>query len=149
MRRTHVFLLCVLVVVCLSSCMTIGDSPARQFSLSQTQKSPSSSGVLRGTVNYGVGYYFPTSSDIVDIALLKTDSITGLVTEITHSRIRGPGNFPVQFSMFYDKADISDDGTYTLIVSFLVDNEVKRQTLMLLNRTDDGFAEASLTLLGI
>lgn len=149
MRKTVLFLLCVLIALCMSSCVTGGNGPVQQFSLTQTQKTQASSGVLRGTVGFGAGYYFPTSSDTVDIALLKTDSITGLITEITHSRIRGPGNFPVQFSMFYDKADISDDCTYTLIVSFLVDNEVKRQTMMLLTKTEDGFADASLTLLSV
>ena len=133
MRKSFFFLLCVLMVLLMSSCATAVDSPAQQFSLTQTQKSQAASGILRGTVSFGVGYYFPTSSDIVDISLLRTDSITGLITEISHSRIRGPGNFPIQFSMLYDMADIQEEGTYTLIVSFIVNNEVKRQTMMLLN----------------
>lgn len=148
MRRVFFFLIPVLAVLCLSSCATsLGSS--QQFSLTQTQKSRASSGILKGIINYGAGYYFPTSSDVVDIAFLKTDSITGLVTEITHSRIRGPGNFPIQFSMFYDMADIEDAGTYTMIVSFLVNDEVKRQAMLLLTRTETGFAEASLTLISV
>ena len=149
MRKAVFPLILVLAVLCLSSCVTSAENPFQQFSLTQVQSSQTSSGILRGSINYGAGYYFPTSSDVVDIALLKTDPITGLITEITHSRIRRPGNFPIQFSMFYDKADISDSGTYSLIVSFQVDNEVKRQAMVLLTRTEDGFADASLTLISV
>lgn len=148
MRRVFFFLLLVLALLCLSSCAT-GQGPVQQFSLTQTQKSVSSVGLLRGTVNFGAGYFFPTSSDIIDISLLKTDSVTGLITEISHSRIRRPPNFPVQFSMSYDKADIGEGDTCTLIVTFLVDDVIKRQSMMLLTRTEDGFAEASLTLVSV
>lgn len=149
MRRAALFLIAILMLACLSSCMTTDRSPVQQFSLTQTQKSQSSTGILKGTVNYGVGYYFPNSNDILDISLLKTDSVTGLITEISHSRLIRLSSFPVQFSMSYDAADIAEGETCTLIVTLLVENEVKRQGMMLLNRSEDGFFEASLTLVSV
>ena len=102
MRRLVFFLICILAAFCLASCATSGNALITQFPLTQTQKSVSTTGLLRGTINYGSGYYFPTSNDIIDISLLKTDGTTGLITEISHSSIRRPPNFPVQFTMSYD-----------------------------------------------
>ena len=149
MRRLAVFLITALTVLCLISCATGPVKNSEQFSLTQTQKSVSTTGLLRGTVNYGAGYYFPTSNDILDVSLLKTDSITGLVTEISHSRIRRPPNFPIQFSMNYDMADVADGDTCTLIVTLLIGDVISRQSMTLLTRTDDGFNEAQLTLVSI
>ena len=149
MRRLAVFLITALTVLCLISCATGPVKNSEQFSLTQTQKSVSTTGLLRGTVNYGAGYYFPTSNDIIDISLLKTDSKTGLVTEISHSRIRRPPNFPIQFSMNYDMADVADGDTCTLIVTLLIGDTISRQSMTLLTRTEDGFKEAQLTLVSI
>ena len=150
MRKITVLLIIVLSAICLAGCAT---GPVRnsseQFPLTQTQKSQSTAGLLRGTVNFGAGYFFPTSNDIIDISMLKTDGNTGLITEISHSRIRRPPNFPIQFSMSYDTADVSEGDTCTLIVTLLVGDEITRQGMTLLTRTENGFAEASLTLLGI
>ena len=150
MRKPAVLLSIVLITVCLASCATgpVTNSSG-QFPLTQTQKSQFSAGLLRGTVNFGSGYYFPTSNDIIDISLLKTDGTTGLITEISHSRIRRPPNFPIQFSMSYDTADIAEGDTCTLIVTLLVGDVITRQGMMLLTRTEDGFADASLTLISI
>lgn len=149
MRRLSFFLICILVTFCLVSCATSGNAIITQFPLTQTQKSVSTAGLLRGTVNFGSGYFFPTSSDIIDISLLKTDSMTGLITEISHSRIRRPPNFPIQFSMSYDQADIAEGDTCTLIVTLLVGDEITRQGMTLLTKTEEGFAEASLTLISV
>ena len=150
MRKITVLLIFVLSLICLVSCATgpVKNS-SEQFPLTQTQKSQSTSGLLRGTVNFGAGYFFPTSNDIIDISMLKTDGTTGLITEISHSRIRRPPNFPIQFSMSYDTADVSEGDTCTLIVTLLVGDEITRQGMTLLTRTENGFADASLTLLGI
>ena len=150
MRKITVLLIFVLSLICLVSCATgpVKNS-SEQFPLTQTQKSQSTAGLLRGTVNFGAGYFFPTSNDIIDISMLKTDGTTGLITEISHSRIRRPPNFPIQFSMSYDTADVSEGDTCTLIVTLLVGDEITRQGMTLLTRTENGFAEASLTLLGI
>ena len=146
MRRLAFFLICIMTALCLASCATSGGISAGQFSLTQTQKSVNTTGLLRGTINYGSGYYFPTSTDIIDISLLKTDGTTGLITEISHSRIRRPPNFPIQFSMSYDKSDIADGDTCTLIVTLLVGDEISRQGMILLTKTADGIGEALLTL---
>ena len=146
MRRLTFFLLFFLTLLCLVSCASSGIIPAGQFPLTQTRESKPATGLLRGTVNYGSGYFFPTSNDILDISLLKTDGNTGLITEISHSRIRRPPNFPIQFTMSYDKADISEVDTCTLIVTFLVENEINRQGMTLLTKAGGDFADASLTL---
>lgn len=149
MRKPVLSLICILTVFCLVSCATSGSGIISQFPLTQTQKSVSGTGLLRGTINYGSGYYFPTSNDIIDISLLKTDGTTGLVTEISHSRIRRPPNFPIQFTMSYDKADIVEGDTCTLIVTLLVGDVISRQGITLLTETSEGFTEAALTLISV
>ena len=149
MRRLVFFLICILTAFCLASCATSGSAIITQFPLTQTQKSVSTTGLLRGTINYGSGYYFPTSNDIIDISLLKTDGKTGLITEISHSRIRRPPNFPIQFTMSYDQADIAEGDTCTLIVTLLVGDVINRQGMTLLTKTADGFTEASLALISV
>ena len=149
MRKLYFFLLCFGLLISLVSCSTTASSPAGQFSLTQTQKSQSSIGLLRGNVNYGAGFYFPTSSDILDISMLKTDASTGLVTEISHQRIRNLLNFPIQFTVRYDESDIGEGDSCTLIVNLLVDDAVKAQGITLLTVNGDSFADASLTLLSV
>ena len=149
MRRLFFLLICLSVAFCLVSCATSGTGIISQFPLTQTQKSVSTTGLLRGTINYGSGYYFPTSNDIIDISLLKTDGTTGLITEISHSRIRRPPNFPIQFTMSYDQADIAEGDTCTLIVTLLVGDVISRQGMTLLTKTTDSFAETSLTLISV
>ena len=146
------FLPILLILIVLVSCASTdsGTEPER-FSLERTNGAAAPSvGLLMGTVRYGAsGYYFPASSDILDIALIKTDSITGLVTEIAHQRLRNFQKFPVQFTVRYDNADIETDDTCKLIVTLLIDGQVKGQGLSLLTRTADGFSDADLTLLSL
>ena len=147
MRKLFLLPLCLVFFFCLVSCSTT--APAGQFSLTQTQKSQSSIGLLRGNVNYGAGFYFPTSGDILDISMLKTDASTGLVTEISHQRIRNLLNFPIQFTVRFDESDIGEGDSCTLIVNLLVDDAVKAQGITLLTRNGDSFTDASLTLLSV
>lgn len=149
MRKLFFLLLCFVFFFCLVSCSTTALAQATQFSLTQTQKSQSSIGLLRGNVNYGAGFYFPTSSDILDISMLKTDASTGLVTEISHQRIRNLLNFPIQFTVRYDESDIGEGDSCTLIVNLLVDDAVKAQGITLITRSGDSFADATLTLLSV
>ena len=149
MRKLVFSLICILMFLCVVSCATSGTGIISQFPLTQTQKSVSTTGLLRGTIDYGSGYYFPTSDDIIDISLLKTDGTTGLITEISHSRIRRPPNFPIQFTMSYDKADIVEGDTCTLIVTLLVGDVISRQGITLLTETSEGFTEAALTLISV
>ena len=149
MRKLVFSLICILMFLCVVSCATSGTGIISQFPLTQTQKSVSTTGLLRGTIDYGSGFYFPTSDDIIDISLLKTDGTTGLITEISHSRIRRPPNFPIQFTMSYDKADIVEGDTCTLIVTLLVGDVISRQGITLLTETSEGFTEAALTLISV
>lgn len=147
--------LCLLTVIMLLlvlvSCATTGTGIAGdRFSLERTTAAVSSTGLLLGTVRYGAsGFFFPASGDILDISLLRTDSVTGLVTEVSHQRLRNFQKFPIQFTVRYDNADIGADDTCTLIVTLLIDGQVKGQGLTLLDRTADGFADADLTLLSV
>ena len=153
-RRPELVLRIVAAAVCLTcmliSCATAAmQGNATRFSLSRATETTTETGLLMGTVNYGAGFYFPTSTDILDISLLRTDATTGLVTEVSHQRIRNILNFPVQFTVRYDKADIGPSDSCTLIVSLYVDDAVKGQGMTLVQRTDDGFADAVLTVFSV
>lgn len=151
MKRLSVLPALLILLVLVSCATTDGGTSAGRFSLEKTSgSSVSSTGLLMGTVKYGAsGYYFPASSDILDISLLKTDSGTGLVTEISHQRLRNFQKFPISFTVRYDNADIGEKDTCTLIVTLLMDGQVKGQGLSLLTRSNDGFSDAELTLLSI
>ena len=149
MKKAGLILLTIFFVLIISSCATLSDGSGSQFSLKPTVRAASEIGLLRGSVSYGAGFYFPTTSDILDISMLKTDGTTGLVTEISHRRILNLLNFPIQFTVSYDRLDIAENDTCTIIVTLLVGGKVKAQGLTLLIRTDIGFADASLTLLSV
>ena len=148
MKRIKSVLIILAVLLTLCSCASTNAQPDR-FSLSDTSRSKSEIGMLVGNVNYGVGFFFPSTSDILDIALLKTDSVTGLVSEISHQRIRNLLNFPVQFTLRYDKADLSEGESCTLIVSLLVNDSIKAQGISLLQRSDTELGEAAVTLVSV
>ena len=148
MKRIKSVLIILAVLLTLCSCASTNAQPDR-FSLSDTTRSKSEIGMLVGNVNYGVGFFFPSASDILDIALLKTDSVTGLVSEISHQRIRNLLNFPVQFTLRYDKADLSEGESCTLIVSLLVNDSIKAQGISLLQRSESGLGEAAVTLVSV
>ncbi len=141
----------IAMLLCMLSCATISESgsESRQFSLTQTQSTESSVGLIMGTVYYGAGFFFPTSSDILDISLLTTDATTGLITEISHQRIRNILNFPIQFTVRYDEADIAVGSTCTLVVNLLVNDAVKGQGICLLQKTSSGFSDAQLTIIPV
>ena len=151
MRKTAVASIILILLLALASCTTTGGGEAPQrFSLVQTKTTGSSTGLLKGSVNYGAsGFYFPTTSDILDISLLKTDATTGLVTEISHQRLRNFQKFPLQFTVRYDNADLNEGDTCTLIVTLLIDDQIRGQGLVLLKRNSSGFEEAELTLLSV
>ena len=148
MKRIKSVLIILAVLLTLCSCASTNAQPDR-FSLSDTSRSKSEIGMLVGNVNYGVGFFFPSTSDILDIALLKTDSVTGLVSEISHQRIRNLLNFPVQFTLRFDKADLSEGESCTLIVSLLVNDSIKAQGISLLQRSDTELGEAAVTLVSV
>ena len=148
--RKLAFVPILILVLILCSCATGSKVLSERFSLERSEKSVSSTGLLMGSVIYGAsGFYFPTSNDIIDISLLKTDATTGLVTEISHQRLRNFQKFPIQFTVRYDNADLSEDDTCTLIVTLIIDDVVKGQGITLLQRTTAGFNDANLTLLPV
>lgn len=102
--------------------------------------------ILTGTINYGAGFYFPSSNDILDISLLKTNSTTGTIQEISHQRIRNIQRFPLQFSVRYDKNDINDGDSCSLLVSFSVDGSISAQGMVQLEYKNGNFSEAFVTL---
>lgn len=148
MKRIQSVLIVLAILISLCSCASTNAEPER-FSLSEYSGSKSEIGMLVGNVSYGAGFFFPSTSDILDISLLKTDAVTGLVYEISHQRIRNLLNFPVQFTLRYDKADISEGESCTLIVSLLVNDSVKAQGISLLQRTESDLGEASVVLVSV
>jgi uncharacterized lipoprotein YbaY len=148
MKRIKTALIILTILLTLCSCASTNAEPER-FSLSDTSRKKSEIGMLVGNVTYGAGFFFPSDSDILDISLLKTDSVTGLVSEISHQRIRNLLKFPVQFTLRYDKADLSEGESCTLIVSLLVNDTIKAQGISLLQRDDSGLGEASVVLVPV
>ena len=148
MKRFRIALIILTILLTLCSCASTNAEPER-FSLSDTSRKKSEIGMLVGNVSYGAGFFFPSDSDILDISLLKTDSVTGLVSEISHQRIRNLLKFPVQFTLRYDKADLSEGESCTLIVSLLVNDTIKAQGISLLQRDDSGLGEASVVLVPV
>ena len=151
-RRTGTAVFCLLCALMLGavSCTTSpSESDPSRFSLVRSTETKVETGLLMGTVNYGAGFYLPTSADILDISLLRTDGTTGLVTEISHQRIRNILRFPVQFTVRYDLADIGPSDRCTLIVTFYADDTVAGQGMTLLQKTDSGFADAVLTVYSV
>ena len=148
MKRFRIALIILTILLTLCSCASTNSEPER-FSLSDTSRKKSEIGMLVGNVTYGAGFFFPSDSDILDIALLKTDSVTGLVSEISHQRLRNLLKFPVQFTLRYDKADLSEGESCTLIVSLLVNDTIKAQGMSLLQRDDSGLGEASVVLVPV
>ena len=146
MRRVPLCLLPFLALLLIVSCAS---TETTRFSLTRTGSSEGEIGILVGNVTYGMGFFFPSSSDILDIAFIKTDSVTGLVSEISHQRIRNLLNFPVQFTVRYDKSDLLDSDKCSLIVTLLIGGEVKAQGITLLQRNGSDFQEASLVLTSV
>lgn len=151
-RKTGAAITCILCAVFLlavSCASSPSDAPSSRFSLVRSTETTVETGLLMGTVNYGAGFYLPSSADILDISLLRTDGTTGLVTEISHQRIRNILRFPVQFTVRYDLADIGESDRCTLIVTFYADDAVAGQGMTMLRKTDGGFADAVLTVYSV
>ena len=152
-RKTGAAIICILcaviLVLAVSCASSPSDAPTSRFSLVRSTETKVETGLLMGTVNYGAGFYLPSSTDILDISLLRTDGTTGLVTEISHQRIRNILRFPVQFTVRYDLADIGSSDRCTLIVTLYADDAVAGQGMTLLQKKDDGFADAVLTVYSV
>ncbi len=148
MKRLRTALIILTILLTLCSCAST-NAESERFSLSDSSRKKSEIGMLVGNVNYGAGFFFPSDSDILDISLLKTDSVTGLVSEISHQRIRNLLKFPVQFTLRYDKADISAGENCALSITLVVNDTIKAQGISLLQRDDSGLGEASVVLVPV
>ncbi len=141
----HLALILIVLVNLLSSCAS-GGALIERFSLEQPTQTESTTKILTGSVSYGAGLYFPSANDILDIALLKTDGTTGTIQEISHQRIRNIQKFPLQFSLRYEKSDISDGDSCSLLVTLTVDGTVTAQGMTQLEIVDGTISESSLVL---
>lgn len=150
MKRGFLFTLAIffLNILCLTSCKSTGTLLDR-FSLEVPVVQENTTKILTGSINYGAGFYFPNSNDILDISLLKTDSTTGTIQEISHQRIRNIQKFPLQFSVRYDKNDINEGDSCSLLVTFTVNGTVSAQGMVQLEYKNGNFSESSVTLLAI
>jgi len=136
-----------LVVLCtFVSCVSSSVLSLSQFSLDTTMQKEHSSEILTGSVSYGAGFYFPNSSDILDISLLKKDSTTGVLSEISHQRIRNIQRFPLQFTVRYDGGEISDGDSCTLYVTLTSNDAVSAQGFAQLQTGSSGFEPVSIVL---
>lgn len=147
MKRGSLFTLAFLLlsVSFLTSCMSTVTLIDR-FSLETPVVQENTTKILTGSINYGAGFYFPSSNDILDISLLKTDGTTGTIQEISHQRIRNIQRFPLQFSVRYDKSDINEGDSCSLLVSLSVNGTVSAQGMVYLEYKNGSFSESSVTL---
>lgn len=149
MKRIALAFLTVASLVLAISCASPKDQGATQFSLRPAQQMEHANGFLMGTVNYGAGFFFPSTSDILDISLMRTDAMTGLLTEISHLRYRNIQKFPLPFSIIYDLADVAKDDSCSLIVTLTVDGSIKAQGMSQIQNGKDGFEDVSVILVSL
>jgi len=93
------------------------------FSLEGANKSRTESviGIVKGSVDYGRGYYLPTENSTLDISLMMIEGEES--TELSHQRIRNIQRFPFQFSIRFDESELKNGAYYTVILSFTNDGE--------------------------
>ncbi len=147
-RKNHCLLLLIacLLAVLLGACAV--SRTASRFSLDSSAQSSHSSMILTGSIGYGAGIYFPSSSDILDVSLLKTNSTTGTVSEISHQRIRNIQRFPVQFAVRYDGDDVLEGDSCMVFVTLSTSGEVSAQGFGQLSSNSNGFNDVSVVLTG-
>lgn len=142
----------LLSLVAFSLCSCVSPRPTSRFSLDGSSIATTTGRIIAGSISYGAGFYFPTSTDILDISLLKTDGLTGTVSEISHQRIRSIQRFPVQFTIRYDGNDMQDGDTCMVMVSLSTDGKATAQGFSNLyndSSSPSGFGEVSVTLYGL
>lgn len=151
MRRRSLCLplsiVCLLLLALLGSCAA--SSAFSRFSLDASVQSSSSNMILTGSIGYGAGFYFPSSSDILDVSLLKTDATTGTVSEISHQRIRNIQRFPIQFTVRYNGEDVHEGDSCMVFVTLSTNGEVSAQGFGQLSSNPNGFNDVSVMLTGV
>jgi len=113
----------LIVFVTLIAAVSCATAAISVFSLESLQKSPKEAviGIVKGTVDYGRGYYLPTENSTLDISLLMVEGDE--TTELSHQRIRNIQRFPFQFSIRFDESELKNGAYYTVILSFTNDGE--------------------------
>ena len=113
----------LIVFVTLIAAVSCATAAISVFSLESLQKSPKEAviGIVKGTVDYGRGYYLPTENSTLDISLLMVEGDE--TTELSHQRIRNIQRFPFQFSIRFDESELKNGAYYTVILSFSNDGE--------------------------
>ena len=76
-------------------------------------------GMVKGTVDYGRGYYLPTENSTLDISLMMVDGNN--LKELSHQRIRNIQRFPFQFSIRFDESELVNGASYSVVLSFTND----------------------------
>lgn len=116
-RRWADPLVVFLTIFIVASCATAAIS---MFSLeTATPKKESVIGIVKGTVDYGRGYYLPTENSTLDISLMMVNG--EIITELSHQRIRNVQRFPFQFSIRFDESELLEGASYSVVLSFTND----------------------------
>lgn len=145
MKRARLLVLALIFCLLITSCTT-PVTLIERFSLDVPTTQESTTKILTGSVSYGAGIYFPSANDILDISLLKTDSLTGTIQEISHQRIRNIQRFPLQFTLRYDQTDLSEGDSCSLLVTLTVDGTASAQGVVRLEVLEGNISPASVVL---
>ena len=110
----------LIVFVTLIAAVSCATAAISVFSLEGGQKSSEAViGIVKGTVDYGRGYYLPTENSTLDISLMMLDGDES--TELSHQRIRNIQRFPFQFSIRFDESELKNGAYYVVILTFTND----------------------------
>ncbi len=145
-RKSLALILALILIASLATSCVSNGALIERFTLEAPTQTETTTKILTGTVSYGAGIYFPSSNDLLDISLLKTDATTGTIQEISHQRIRNIQKFPLQFSLRYEKTDLNEGDSCSLLVTLSVNGSVSAQAMVRLEITDGVIAEAALVL---
>lgn len=117
-RRWADPLIVFITILVVASCAT---AAIGMFSLDNTSSSSKEAviGIVKGTVDYGRGYYLPTENSTLDISLMMVDGEN--MKELSHQRIRNVQRFPFQFSIRFDESELVDGAFYSVALSFTND----------------------------
>ncbi len=79
--------------------------------------------MIKGSINYGAGFYLPSEQSTMDISLVMLNNMGHEVLELSHQRIRNVQRFPFQFSIHFDENELQDNMQYKIIVRFTNDGK--------------------------
>lgn len=88
-----------------------------------TKKADPVVGMIKGSVNYGVGFYLPSEQSTMDISLVMINSRGDEVLELAHQRIRNVQRFPFQYSLHFDENELIENMQYKIVVRFTNDGK--------------------------